>query len=59
MASLVTQFFRITGVGVGTPTCMEDLIPYLLTVFIALFLVSAVFGILGWMIRLLFGAWLK
>ena len=59
MASLVTRFFQITGVGVAVPTNMEELIPYLLTVFIALFLVSAVFGVIGCMIRLLFGAWLK
>lgn len=55
MASLVIQFFQITGVGVVAPTNMEELIPYLLTVFIALFLVSAVFGIVGCLFRCLIG----
>ena len=34
MASVVAEFFQITGVDVVPPTNMAELIPYLLTVFI-------------------------
>ena len=47
MAELVAQFFAITGVDAVPPTNMAELIPYLLTVAIAVFLVSSVFSILG------------
>ena len=47
MAYLVAQFFAITGVEAVPPTNLAELIPYLLTVAIAVFLVSAVFAILG------------
>lgn len=57
MALVVARFFEITGVSVTTPTNMAQLIPYLLTVFIALFLVSAVFGVIGALLKLLFGVW--
>ena len=46
MASVVAEFFQITGVDAVPPTNMAELIPYLLEVLIGVFLVSAVFGIL-------------
>lgn len=55
MAVLVARFFEITGVSSVTPTNLAELIPYLLTVAIAVFLVSAVFGILALLYRLIFG----
>jgi len=33
MASVVAEFFQITGVDIVPPTTMAELIPYLLTVF--------------------------
>ena len=35
MASVVAEFFQITGVDIVPPTTMAELIPYLLTVFVA------------------------
>lgn len=46
MAVLVAQFFQICGIG-AAPTNLAELIPYLLTVFVGVFLVSAVFGLIG------------
>lgn len=57
MALVVARFFQITGISVTTPSNMAELIPYLLTVFVALFLVSVVFGIIGALLKLLFGVW--
>lgn len=57
MAVLVARFFEITGVDAVPPTNLAELIPYLLTVAIAVFLVSAVFGILGLLVRGLFSMW--
>lgn len=47
MAAVVAEFFGIIGVDVTPPTNMAELIPYLLTVFVGVFLVSAVFGVIG------------
>lgn len=47
MASVVAEFFQITGVDVVPPTTMVELIPYLLTVFVSVVLVAAVFRIVG------------
>lgn len=55
MAVLVARFFEITGVDAFPPANLAELIPYLLTVAIAVFLVSAVFGIIGLLFRLIFG----
>ena len=43
MASVVAEFCQITGVDIVPPTTMAELIPYLLTVFVAVVLVTAVF----------------
>ena len=47
MASVVAEFFQITGVDIVPPTNMAELIPYLLTVFVAIVLVVCVFRIVG------------
>lgn len=47
MASVVAEFFQITGVDAVPPTNMAELIPYLLTVFIGVVLVVAVFRIVA------------
>lgn len=54
MAVLVTQFFEVTGVGVVPPANLAELIPYLLTVAIAVFLVSSVFAVFGLIFRAIF-----
>ena len=47
MASVGAEFFQITGVDIVPPTTMAELIPYLLTVFVAMVLVTAVFRIVA------------
>jgi len=47
LAVIVSEFFGIIGVDVTPPTNMAELIPYLLTVLVGVFLVSAVFRVIG------------
>ena len=47
MATIIAEFFQIIGADVVPPTNMAELIPYLLTVFISIVLVVAVFRIVG------------
>lgn len=47
MAAVVAEFFAIIGVEVIPPSTMAELIPYLLTVFVGVCLVSVVFFVLG------------
>lgn len=47
MALLIAEFFAIIGVDVNPPQTMAELIPYLLTVFVGICLVAAVFMVLG------------
>lgn len=47
MALIVAEFFSIIGVDAAAPTNMAELIPYLLTVVVGVFLVSAVFRLIG------------
>ena len=47
MASVVAEFFQIIGVDIVPPTTMAELIPDLLTVFVAVVLVTAVFRIVA------------
>lgn len=54
MALVVAEFFEIVGISVIMPTNIQELIPYLLTIFIGLFLISVVFGVIGGLLRLLF-----
>lgn len=53
MAVLVSEFFSITGIDAIPPSNIAELIPYLLTVVVGVALVSAVFGVIGSMVRLL------
>jgi hypothetical protein len=47
MAQIIAQFFLIIGVDMTPPTNMEELIPYIFTVVIGIFLVSAVFRVIA------------
>ena len=50
MALVIAEFFEVIGVDATT---MAELIPYLLTVLLGVFLVSAVFGLIGKLAELL------
>ncbi len=47
MAAVVANFFSIVGVDMVPPGTLAELIPYLLTVFVGLALVSGVFQVIG------------
>lgn len=47
MVAVIAEFFQITGIGVIPPSNMAELIPYLLTVAVGVFLVSAVFRVIS------------
>ena len=47
MAYIVAEFFQIIGLDVVPPESMAELIPYLLTVMIGIFLVSGVFRVIA------------
>lgn len=47
MAAVVANFFSIIGVDAVPPETLAELIPYLLTVFVGLTLVSGVFRVIG------------
>lgn len=47
MAAVVANFFSIIGVDAIPPETLAELIPYLLTVFVGLALVSGVFRVIG------------
>ena len=47
MAQVVAQFFGIVGLGTVPPDNLAELIPYLLTVFVGVALVSTVFRVIG------------
>ena len=53
MALVIAEFFEVIGVDVTPPATMAELIPYLLTVLLGVFLVSAVFGLIGKLAELL------
>lgn len=57
MVQAVAQFFGIIGLDFVPPTDMASLIPYLLTVFVGLFLVSLVFRVVVGLFRAIFGYW--
>ncbi len=54
MAEIVARFFSVVGVGGTPPSNMQELIPYLLTVMVGLFLVSAVLKVIGGIVDELF-----
>lgn len=47
MAAVIAEFFSVIGVDLLPPSTMGELIPYLLTVFIGIVLVSGVFRVIG------------
>lgn len=53
MAVIVAEFFAICGVDQTPPETMAELIPWLLTILVALVLVSGVFRIIGSLAALL------
>lgn len=50
MAEAVAQFFQVIGVDMTPPINMAELIPYLLTVVIGVFLVAMVFKVISAMV---------
>jgi len=56
LAAAVAYFFEIMGIG-AAPATMTELIPYLLTVFVGIFLVATVFGVIGKLAELLLTSW--
>ena len=47
MAEIIAEFFGIIGVDMIPPNNLAELIPYLLTVFVGVALVSVVFRVIG------------
>ncbi len=47
MAAAVAQFFSILGPNITPPTNMQELIPYLLTVFVGIVLVVCAFRLVA------------
>ena len=47
MGAAIAEFFMIIGPEVTPPTNMVELIPYLLQIFVGVFLVSAMFRVFG------------
>lgn len=54
MAAVVAQFFGVIGLDSAPPTNMAELIPYLITLAIGMFLVSRVYMLIAAIIRALF-----
>lgn len=55
MTLVVAQFFQIIGMDFTPPTNMAELIPYLLTVAVGMFLVAMVFKVIATIGRELVG----
>ena len=55
MAYVVSEFFNIIGVSAAPPTSMAELIPYLLVVYIGVFLVAQCFRLLALFLQMIFG----
>lgn len=54
MAALVAEFFSICGINYVPPNTLSELIPYLIEVLVGVWLVSAVFGVIGKIAQVLF-----
>ena len=50
MAAVVAEFFQVIGVDMTPPATMAELIPYLLTVAVGVFLVAMVFKVISAMV---------
>ena len=55
MAVIVSEFFGIIGVSQAAPATMSELIPWLVTIIVGIWLVSLVFGLIGSIAFGLFG----
>lgn len=53
MAPVIAEFFGVIDVNSYVPQTLAELIPYLLTVFIGVALVSGVFRVIGRIVELL------
>lgn len=47
MGVVVAQFFQIIGSNISIPTNMQELIPYLLTVFVGIVMVVCAFRLIA------------
>ena len=56
MAVIVSEFFGIIGVDHAAPATMSELIPWLVQIIVGIFLVSAVFGLIGNLAALMLGS---
>ncbi len=54
MAAVVAEFFSVCGVSQIPPETLGELIPYLLTVFVGVAMVSGVFRVVGRIVDLFF-----
>lgn len=54
MAAAVAQFFQVIGLDSTPPTNMAELIPYLITLAIGMFLVAQVYRLIAAIFRGLF-----
>lgn len=52
MASVISEFFLITGIDMYAPQTLAELIPYLLQVLVGVSLVSGMFAVLGKVLNL-------
>lgn len=55
MAAIVAEFFQVIGVDAVPPATMAELIPYLLTVAVGMFLVAMVYKVIASIGRALVG----
>ena len=46
-AEIITEFFELNGVNPSPPQTLAELIPWLVSVIVAVALVSGVFGVIG------------
>lgn len=56
MAVIVSEFFGIIGVSQAAPATMSELIPWLVTIIVGIWLVSLVFGLIGNLAALMLGS---
>lgn len=53
MAAVVSEFFTVVWVDMIPPDNLAELIPYLLSVFVSVALVSGVFRVIGRMVEVI------
>ncbi len=53
MASVIAEFFGVIGVDYTVPATLSELIPYLMTVWVGVALVSGVFAVIGKLLNLI------